>query len=237
MEIEHIDEHTIRVKIEQAYLDEMDIDIFELMQDRDRVETFFADVIDEVGLREELNQTDTAVFQVMPTHTGLELYISLDGEEHFNPFAYLAEEGGKEGTEEQEVIVSNELVAFMDKIADENTEKAQSVGPTEEGPKDYRVEHTFEMTNFEQLVRFAYNVHLRDGISFLHEYEGKYYITLIQFTDRTLDEMDSQWEISVAYEYADFSKRPFSFLEEYGHMIFEGNALEELRGRFEEIVE
>src|SRR5690625_1935692 len=76
MEIEHINEDTIRVTIENADLEERGITFLDLLGNQKQIEKFFYSILEEVDIDEEFKESEAVTFQVMPNNNGLELFIS-----------------------------------------------------------------------------------------------------------------------------------------------------------------
>ena len=74
--MEHINENTIRVNIENTDLEERGITFLDLLGNQRQIENFFYSILEEVDIHEEFQETDSVTFQVVPKKNGLELYIS-----------------------------------------------------------------------------------------------------------------------------------------------------------------
>lgn len=80
MEIEHINEDTIRVKIENSDLIERGVTFLDLLSNQKQIERFFYSILEEVDLDDEFKDSNAVTFQVMPKNNGLELFISKGGQ-------------------------------------------------------------------------------------------------------------------------------------------------------------
>ena len=79
MEMEHINENTIRVLIENADLEERGITFLDLLGNHKQIENFFYSILEEVDVDEQFHESDAITFQVLPNGNGLELFISKGG--------------------------------------------------------------------------------------------------------------------------------------------------------------
>ena len=79
MEMEHINENTIRVLIENADLEERGITFLDLLGNHKQIESFFYSILEEVDVDEQFHESDAITFQVLPNGNGLELFISKGG--------------------------------------------------------------------------------------------------------------------------------------------------------------
>lgn len=84
MEMEQINDNLIKVVIEMEDLEERGIDFFDLMRDQSEVEHFFYSILEEVEIDQSFLESDAITFQVMPSKSGLELYISRSDLEDFD---------------------------------------------------------------------------------------------------------------------------------------------------------
>ena len=89
MEIEHINEDTIRVRIENSDLEARGYTFLDLLGNQKQIETFFYSILEEVDIDEEFQESDAVTFQIMPNRNGLELFISKNADMHDNLFAHM----------------------------------------------------------------------------------------------------------------------------------------------------
>ena len=87
MEIEHINEDTIRVRSENSDLEERGYTFLDLLGNQKHIETFFYSILEEVDIDEEFQESDAVTFQIMPNRNGLELFISKNIEMHDDIFS------------------------------------------------------------------------------------------------------------------------------------------------------
>ena len=76
MEMEHINENTIRVIIENEDLAERGITFLDLLGNHREIESFFYSILEEVDIEDEFKSSEAVTFQVLPKNDGLELFIS-----------------------------------------------------------------------------------------------------------------------------------------------------------------
>lgn len=77
--MEHINENTIRVLIENADLEERGVTFLDLLGNHKQIENFFYSILEEVDVDEQFHESDAITFQVLPNGNGLELFISKGG--------------------------------------------------------------------------------------------------------------------------------------------------------------
>ena len=76
MEMEKINDNTIRVLLETDDLTERGITVLDLLGNRKEIESFFYSILDEVDIDNEFRENDAVTFQLLPNRNGLELFIS-----------------------------------------------------------------------------------------------------------------------------------------------------------------
>ena len=76
MEMEHINENTIRVLIQGEDLVARGITFIDLLGNHQEIESFFYQILEEVDVEEQFIGSEAVTFQVLPKGDGLELIIS-----------------------------------------------------------------------------------------------------------------------------------------------------------------
>lgn len=218
MEIEHINDDTIRVKIENRDLEERGITFLDLLGNQKQIESFFYSILEEVDIDEEFQESDAVTFQVMPNNNGLELFISKG--------AQFKEDLNGEMDED----------SVVDPVKMLNDKLSQNTKP--DGLEDYMKaqdvksrEVIFAFRTFEQVIMMAQEFFLESGASTLYKYKDQYYLHIVFFVEemvlRTMDE-----EVAHGLEYGEKSKISSEVLEEYAEVIMDKSALELLRHYF-----
>ena len=76
MEMERINNNTIRVILGSEDLAERGVTVLDLLGNRKQIERFFYSILEEVDKDHTFVSNDAVTFQVMPNKNGLELLIS-----------------------------------------------------------------------------------------------------------------------------------------------------------------
>ena len=215
MEIEHINEDTIRVTIENTDLEERGITFLDLLGNQKQIEKFFYSILEEVDIDEEFQESEAVTFQVMPNNNGLELFIS-------------------KGTNFQENLPSLDELdnnnASMFGLKEDETEKSDDV--EDYTKQDFQTkEVVIVMENFEQMIALAQSLFLESGTSTLYSYDSKYYLHIVFFVEE-MDIRTSEEELAIALEFGEKSSVTREILSEYGEKLMETNALELTRYHF-----
>ncbi len=237
MEMEHINENTIRVLIDDDDLEERGITMLDLLGNQSQIESFFYSILEEVDIDDSFRENDMITFQVIPSQKGLELYISKDGTINPNPYAKLNNQQSQLEKEIEDLQQADDIQGSLPQSLKDhawlwNDQNTINEDEEEEDDSSYEQrESIFIFDDFEDVIVFAQHVDLENGLSFLHAMDNHYYISLIQFVDESL-EYELQAEKAQALEYGEESQLTFLSLEEYGQELMRGNALELLRSYF-----
>ena len=75
MQVDHINENTIRVRIDKEELARRGLKVLDLLGDKDKIQQFFYSILAEVDTDHTFNKGVPVTFQVMPNNVGLDLMI------------------------------------------------------------------------------------------------------------------------------------------------------------------
>ncbi|MBO0478767.1 adaptor protein MecA [Vagococcus fluvialis] len=224
MEMERINDNTIRVSIGNEDLAERGITFLDLLGNQKQIESFFYSILEEVDVDEQFQETDSVTFQVLPNQDGLELFISknlpLDDMENIermednllgDSFSNFLKEHIASHDKEKEELIDEEIdmVHYGESIQ----------------------EAVFRLDNFEALIVLAKNIKLHNVLTYLYQFKDEYYLRVSFFSDEK-SEGQMKNDYSQIYEYAYRTNVTTDILEEYGEMIMERNALELTRYYF-----
>lgn len=224
MEMERINENTIRVMIENSDLEERGITFLDLLGNHKQIENFFYSILEEVDIDEQFQETDAVTFQVLPNRNGLELFISknvLMGEDGEVPdmtdfadqdsFSEFVRKHMVEGTPLEEPIPEDDAV----------------VVPTD-SPK---LESVVQLADFEALVELAKLVDFHDVQNDLYKMDGRYYLHVTFYLEDT-SESQAADEMALVLEYGNISRLTPEVLSEYGTLLMSRNALNQTKKYF-----
>lgn len=217
--MEQINDNTIRVLIDNDDLEERGVSVLDLLGNQNQIEAFFYSILEEVDIDDSFKENDMITFQVVPSKSGLELYISKDNS--IDP--KLFNHNYKENQSSEQKYRAPKFANSSDFMDDDDYDNMYV--------DDNQVETVFEFDDFEELITFSHNVYLKDGISFLHVIDNFYYVSIVQFTDQ-IDKLQIEMEKGMALEFGKLSKLSFDYLQEHGDELMQGNALQEIRGYF-----
>lgn len=215
MDIERINENTLKLVISYKDIEERGFTKDEIWFNRDKGEELFWVMMDELN-DDQFDINGPLWIQVVAKEVGLELTVTVvsSPNEFFNEQALdFTDKAGHFGN----IFESEALnTANADFIADEFTLLDDIV---------------FEFEKFDDMIPLAKSMpDSFDQINELYEYEGKYYLYIE--LDKLPDVELQQDLLSPIYEYAKKSKKTIHVLREYGKTIMEGDSFRVTREYF-----
>lgn len=225
MEIEHINDDTIRVRIENADLEARGYTFLDLLGNQKQIESFFYSILEEVDIDDEFQQSDAVTFQVMPSRNGLELFISKNADIHEN---FLS------GSDFNDYDSSN---SNRDYSRFENNRKSYGKQSDEEDMYDNyesesdSYEFVVEFKYFEQIIQLARVFKSDTGLSSLYQFDGKYYVEFFLINDE-FSLRTPQEDQAIVLEYGEESSINSDVLSEHGKLLIEDVALETIDHHF-----
>lgn len=213
MEMEHINENTIRVLIKSEDLAARGITFLDLLGNHNEIENFFYSILEEVDIDEEFKGSEAVTFQVLPKGDGLELFISKnlppEGMENFD-------EMNDEANEDITDMLKKHVAAQL-----QESEQAEDIGNR----------FVFELLRFEDMIQLASEVYLDSVATNLYQMSNHYYIE-IRFMDADVTDIEVENALSYLMEFAQRTSVTPEVLSEYGELIMENDALELTRFYF-----
>ncbi|MDT2699497.1 adaptor protein MecA [Enterococcus gallinarum] len=216
MEMEHINENTIRVLIKSEDLAARGITFLDLLGNHNEIENFFYSILEEVDIDEEFKGSEAVTFQVLPKGDGLELFISknlpTEGMENFDDMS----DGSTEDiTDMLKKHVASQL---------QETESQPELGNR----------FIFELNSFEAMVQLASEVYLDSVTTNLYQMNDRYYLE-VQFMDNDTTDIEVENALAYLMEFANRTQVTSEVLAEYGKIIMEHDALELTRYYFKNV--
>ncbi|UOQ46931.1 adaptor protein MecA [Gracilibacillus caseinilyticus] len=224
MEIERINENTIKFYISYLDIEDRGFDREEIWYNREKSEQLFWQVMDEVNYNEEDFQIDGPLWiQVQAMEKGLEIVvtkaqISKDGQN-----LQLPTESGKT----IDMPVDDKIESLLEEKfgpADKEEPEIEQYG------QDFVVVVSFkELEDIIQLSHvFDTTIGMRDELY----YYNNQYMLVARFDEDYLTDDEQEDLISQILEYGQESTVTVFIVEEYGKAIFEENALYQVKENF-----
>ncbi|BAO08135.1 MULTISPECIES: adaptor protein MecA [Enterococcus] len=216
MEMEHINENTIRVMIGHDDLEERGVSFLDLLGNHREIENFFYSILEEVDIEEEFQSSEAVTFQVLPKGDGLELFISKNMPD---------EEIGQNNESTLNSADVSEFLQGQMLANEEESDLTESTTASEQRA-------IFVFNDFEQVIQLANDVQLESAWTDLYQLEERYYL-VVHFWMENLNQTDVENQYARILEFAEKSTRTAEALNEYGQQLMERNALERVKFYFE----
>lgn len=242
MEMEHINENTIRVLIKSEDLAARGFTFIDLLGNQQEIENFFYSILEEVDVNDEFKSSEAVTFQVLPKGDGLELFISKNiSAEEFESYEVFANQFSEdellsfldeEETEEEAEILDSMIEAIDDKNAEKKT-AIQSENQEKKTKKKKAAlprEYVFELLNFEAGIYLASAVELNEVKTNLVNMENHYYLS-VHFPKKA-SEQEIKNKVAHLAEFARLSEGTPDVLLEHGQIIMAEDALGTIREYF-----
>ena len=228
MEMERINENTIRVSIGNDDLAERGITFLDLLGNQKQIETFFYSILEEVDVDDQFQGTDAVTFQVLPNHDGLELFISKN--------ASIDETADFTGIENDQAegfvdYLRSQMTHPTDGVINEDTSESTEFNYLDDEVFGATYETVFKADDFESIVELANNTQLLNVLSSLYFYNNVYYLQL-SFLLEDSSESQAKNDVSKIYEYMQLTNITKDVLDEYGELIIDRNALSIMKHYF-----
>ncbi|WP_390406943.1 adaptor protein MecA [Lacticaseibacillus jixiensis] len=223
MEMERINDNTIRVLLGNDDLAQRGITMLDLLGNHQQIESFFYSILDEVDKDHSFASNDAVTFQVMPSQQGLELLISKnvgqdddDDDDDFN----------KDAISSVPDFIKRQLMA-TDSAPDAAVDEGGFIDAG--GTKVH--EAVLQLASFEDLIAMAKVLRLEGASSDLYHYQDQYYLVLTFYSNQVSDQ-EIQDQLAVALEYSERATVSSAKLSEYGQHVMATSALETARYYF-----
>ena len=211
MEIERINEHTVKFYISYGDIEDRGFDREEIWYNRERSEELFWEMMDEVHEEEEFAVEGPLWIQVQALDKGLEIIVTR---------AQLSKDGQK-----------LELPIPEDKkqhVAEESLDALLDDFQKEEQAEEQKLQFVLKFDDFEDLISLS-KMSISGCQTTLYSHENRYYL-IVDFSELPDEEVENQ--LSILLEYASESKMTIHMLKEYGTLIAADHALHTIKKHF-----
>ncbi|MGM0123292.1 adapter protein MecA 1/2 [Enterococcus sp. AZ194] len=222
MEMEHINENTIRVLIGNEDLAARGITFLDLLGNHKEIENFFYSILEEVDVEDEFQGSEAVTFQVLPKGDGLELFISK---------SLSAEELSQlDDMQDSDVNEISDFIRSQISEIEADAEVYDESGLRSEFDSSFQ-SVIFALDDFEQMISLANETFLESGWSNLYRLNESYYLQ-VNFLMDDLSKNDVEDQVAQLLEFAKLSPVTAEVLAEHGELVMERNALELTRFYF-----
>jgi adapter protein MecA 1/2 len=220
MEIERINDHTVKFYISYVDIEERGFDREEIWYNRDRSEELFWEMMDEVHREEEFTVEGPLWIQVQALDKGLEILVTK---------AQLSKDGHKiELPISEDKLRDLPVDARIEDLLDHHFDPLQD---EDDSTYEDRMDFMIKFQDFEDLISLSKRTGLDELTTTLFFFEGNYYLYTEfdedEYEDNHIDNM-----LSILLEYGIETSMTIYRLEEYGKVIIDSNVFSEIRTYF-----
>ena len=227
MEMEHIDENTIRVTISHDELSERGVTLWDLLSNRKQMEEFFYHILEEVDTEHAFIGNDTVTFQVLPGKDGMLDMIISKNNGGLVPEQILKKLVSANG----EVSPEFSKLAQTDKTTTSKQDTDQKTNnENNEVSDDLSEEIIVKFNDFEDFLALANNFEIDEVKSDLYVYRGQFYVHIQVYPEQLNSEVKAK--LALVYEYADNAHTTAAMLAEHGKLLMKDTAFEQARYYF-----
>lgn len=228
MEMERVDDNTIRVVLGADDLEERGVTMLDLLGNHQQIEKFFYSILEEVDADHIFANNDAVTFQVMPNKDGLELLISKLDDDEIDDKTALTKALKKRAPQNQHQL--NDLQKLLQTSDTDDGDEDDLSRYLQDENVDYR-DVVLKLNDFEDMIQLADALRLEAGVSNLYRYKGSYYVEIVLFTDE-MRELIPDDAMTIANEFGEKTTVTPEVLSEYGEKIMDQAALELTRHYF-----
>ncbi|MEM1504251.1 adaptor protein MecA [Domibacillus sp. 8LH] len=212
MEIERINDNTVKFFISYVDIEERGFDREEIWYNRERSEELFWDMMEEVHDEEDFTVDGPLWIQVHALDKGLEILVTQanltkDGQRLELPFT------------SDKMDVNGQIEDLLDEHFDRSEE--------DDAPLDF----VLAFRDFEDVIALSNRGGLDYLITSLYAHENRYYL-FVEFADDRFQEEEIDDALSILLEYTHESRMTIHTLQEYGKCIMPENVFETVRQYF-----
>ena len=236
MQVDHINNNTIRVRIGKQELANRGLKVLDLLGDKNKIQHFFYSILDEIDTDHSFSQDAPVTFQVMPNNGGLDLLITKVTEKDRNNLAQLFDNDFTDNNKKN----NDARKSFLDlEPEDEETDKDESNEPADSSqPKvkkqfwKLQKKQAYSFTDLDQVTELSESLEANDLSSSLYFERGKFYLELI-FTSQDYSEIKPADAWAIANEYGIKVKTSeMARVRTNGKCLLTNDALDQLRHYF-----
>jgi adapter protein MecA 1/2 len=222
VEIERINEHTVKFYISYVDIEERGFDREEIWYNRERSEELFWEMMDEVHSEGDFSLEGPLWIQVQALEKGLEVLVTK---------AQLSKDGSKlelplpeDKLREFSVPVDEKIEAILD----HHFHISRDDEPLADEDDHEVLQFTICFKDIEDVIALAHRADFTGFVNHLFQFEERYYL-FVQFNEEDYTEHEIDNMLSLLLEYGTDSQVTIYRLEEYGKEVIRDNALETLK--------
>ncbi len=205
MEIERINENTVKFYISYGDIEKRGFDREEIWYNRDRSEELFWEMMDEVHEEEDFTVEGPLWIQIQALEKGLEVLVTR---------AQLSKDGQKFDLPIDDS--ANAVDLKIESMLNEHFHPEQSMD--EQAVEEEALQFVLVFQDFEDVVALSKTNGVHGVLTKLYSFENKYYL-YVEFPEGEFEEDKIDNILSILLEYSDESRVTIHRIEEYGSVI------------------
>jgi adapter protein MecA 1/2 len=222
MEIERINENTVKFYISYGDIEDRGFDREEIWYNRERSEELFWEMMDEVHQEEDFGIEGPLWIQVQALDKGLEVLVT-------------RAQVSKDGQRFELPIPEDKLKELpVDERIEELLDQHFQIKQDQDEDTEVALDFSLKFSDFEDAISLSQRLkdmpvdHLDTK---LLAFENNYYL-YVKFSEEHFSEEEIDDMLSILLEYTDESRMTVHRLEEYGTIVIEQNVFETLSAYF-----
>ncbi|MEN1967223.1 adaptor protein MecA [Lentibacillus sp. N15] len=226
MEIERINENTVKFYISYIDIEDRGFEREEIWYNRERSEQLFWQMMDEVNYKEDFNVDGPLWIQVQALEKGLEIIVTKAQVSKSGDSIELPAENGK--------TIDLSADEKIENILDEKFGKSGKEATKQEPEDDGNLSLIVRFRDFEDVIQLSHYFQAADvGMveNSLYHYHDAYYLYM-EFDQDVLDDDEQEDLISQVLEFGNDSEVTVHFLEEYGKVVFKNDTFNQVKSYF-----
>ena len=205
MEIERINENTVKFYISYGDIEKRGFDREEIWYNRDRSEELFWEMMDEVHEEEDFTVEGPLWIQIQALEKGLEVLVTR---------AQLSKDGQKFDLPIDDS--ANAVDLKIESMLNEHFHPEQSMD--EQAVEEEALQFVLVFQDFVDVVALSKTNGVHGVLTKLYSFENKYYL-YVEFHEDEFEEDKIDNILSILLEYSDESRVTIHRIEEYGSVI------------------
>ena len=242
MQVDHINENTIRVRINKNELAHRGLKVLDLLGDKQKIQQFFYSILSEVDTDHTFTQGVPVTFQVMPNNGGLDLMITKIKPDDADNLRQMIEPMNSETNQTQaepdsrrsffDLDPKDDVNTELDPIKEEKLESSNQENAVNTQYWKFQNHYSYSFDELGNLVELANSLKVSDLASSLYYLRGKYYLKLA-FLDENYAELKPADAWAIANEYGiKIDDEEMKTVKETGKCLLNRDALDYIRYYF-----
>ncbi|MDN5577183.1 MAG: adaptor protein MecA [Lactococcus lactis] len=242
MQVDHINENTIRVRINKDELAHRGLKVLDLLGDKEKIQQFFYSILSEVDTDHTFTQGVPVTFQVMPNNGGLDLMITKIKPDDADNLRQMIEPMNSDTNQTQaepdsrrsffDLDPKDDVNTELDPIKEEQLESSNQDNAANTQYLKFQNHHSYSFDKLGNIVELADSLKVSYLASSLYYLRGKYYLKLA-FLDENYAELKPADTWAIANEYGiKIDDEEMKTVKETGKCLLNRDALEYIRYYF-----